>query len=221
MNDLIIETNNYKTVFSVCEEAMKNSRMIGIIGYPGAGKTTALESFIASNEQSYYVRVEPSMNAKQFYQAILKTLGIQRVNTNNSLYDLMNIIAYHLNYNQNKKILIIDEAGKFKSKFLEYVHELRDKTEKTTGIILAGPEYFYENLEKWKNKNVIGVPELFRRISHWETLSPPTLYEAKAICNAQGVMDDQVIKEIYKTSENFAEINYKGINYLISKKKDE
>lgn len=214
MSEFIIGTCNYNTIKATCEDAQKNSKMISIIGYPGAGKTTALEWFSSENELTYYVRVEPSMNARHFYQRILQSIGVQGKDIGKDLHEMINDIAYRLNYNPNKKLLIVDEAGKFKTKFLEYLHEIRDKTNTTTGIILAGPEYFHDNLMKWKNQGVIGVPELYRRINHWEYLSRPTFPEAKRLCEVIGLTDLDTIKKIFETSDNFAEIRYKAENAI-------
>ncbi|MBX2976620.1 MAG: ATP-binding protein [Ignavibacteriaceae bacterium] len=219
MSNYIIGTSNFNTIKDLCSDTMNHSKMTAIIGYPGAGKTTALEWFTSEHEFVYYLKVEPSMSARQFYTKILNVMGIEGKHLGNTLHDLINDIAFRLNYNPIKKLLIVDEAGKFKMKFLEYLHEIRDKTDKSTGIVLAGPEYFHENLKKWKNKGIIGVPELYRRINHWEYLSPPTITETRKLCEMIGLTDEHVIKEIHNTSENFSEITYKAENELINQKK--
>ena len=40
-----IETLNYRDVWEACTEALKMKKLVGITGYPGAGKTTTLEKF--------------------------------------------------------------------------------------------------------------------------------------------------------------------------------
>lgn len=37
-----LEIRNYKTILEACELAIKKKKMIGVTGYPGAGKTTSL-----------------------------------------------------------------------------------------------------------------------------------------------------------------------------------
>lgn len=221
MSKYIVATSNFNTIKEICQEAQNNAKMISIVGYPGAGKTTALEYYSSQNELCYYLRVEPSMSAKNFYNRILNVMGVEGKDIGTTLHDMINDISYRLNYNMNRKLIIIDEAGKFKSKLLEYLHELRDKTQNTTGIILAGPDYFHDNMLKWKNKGIIGVPELYRRINHWEYLSEPKISEARAICKIVGLEDDNVMREIFKSSENFAEIVYKAENYLLNQEKIE
>lgn len=206
MSDFIIGTSNYNTIDAICKLALKESEMIGIIGFPGAGKTTGLETFTENNSNVYYVKATKSMNAKQFYNCILNEMGIEGNNLGKSLYDLINNIAYRLNYNKLRKLIIIDEAGKFKPAFLEYLHELRDKTTDTTGIVIAGPQYFRDNLVKWKDRGVVGIPEFYRRVNYWEQLSPPTIEETRAFCHQFKIKDPKVIASIHERCQNFSEI---------------
>lgn len=209
MNELLISTTNFSTIQGICADAHKYSKMVAIIGYPGSGKTTALEHYLDNNKNVYYLCVTASMNARDFYTKLLNAMGIEGKSIGNNLHALIKQVCYKLNYSQERQLLIIDEAGKFKPKFLEYLHEVRDATEHTTGIILAGPEYFQDNIQKWKNQGIIGVPELFRRIQHWEHLIPPSKNEISVLCKAHGIEDTESIKEIQRyANENFSQVTY-------------
>src|SRR5690606_34840955 len=99
-------------------------------------------------------------------------------------------------------------------KFLEYVHELRDYTDHTTGIIFSGPQYFKDNIEKWKNRGVIGVPELYRRINHWEILEHPQVNEIRGFCNYFNLSDEKIVQTLYETCENFSDVVNRISEYL-------
>lgn len=219
MNDFILGTSNFNTIDALCKEAQMKSKMIGIIGYPGAGKTTALETYTSDKSNVYYIRACKSMNAKQFHTCILNAMGVEGKNQGVTLYDLINNIAFRLNYNQLKKLIIIDEAGKFKPSFLEYLHELRDRTISTTGIIIAGPEYFRDNLIKWKDRGVVGIPEFYRRVNYWEELSPPTKDEVRAFCKQYKIEDETFVTRLYQSCDNFSEI-LSAIEIYLKKKEN-
>jgi len=214
MNNDILQTGNYNTVIAVCKEALTNSKFIGIVGYPGAGKTTALRSFAEGKQNVFYVRATTSMPARDFYKKILMEMGVEGTDLGLSLHEMINNISFRLNYNDTRKLIIVDEAGKFKPKFLEYMHELRDNTELTTGIVFAGPQYFKDNIEKWKNRGVQGVPELYRRINHWEVLDPPKKHEVRAFCINSGIDDTEFISELFKVAENFSDIRDRIVEHL-------
>ncbi len=190
----IFSTNNFNIVQEMCAATQSHSKMSALIGYPGAGKTVGLTYFRESNDKVVYMVVRKSMSTKEFYLELLNEVGFEGDALNTTLYNIINLIITKIRLQKGKLLLIIDEAGKFKPSQLEYIHELRDKTEENLGIILAGPEYFYDNLYKWKEKKVVGIPEVFRRIQTFETLRTLKFREIKAICLEMGIMVDRAVK---------------------------
>lgn len=187
---VVLNTVNFQTVFHACEEAKSRHRMIGIIGYTGSGKTTALRKFYKANENTYYVMSKKTMTAKQFLLEILRQMG---VSFNGSAFQIVDRIQLELN-KQINPVIVIDEAGKLSPRVFQYIHDLRNETENSCGIVLAGVEYFKTNLEKAVQRNKEGMPEFYDRICAWQTLVPPTKYELRAICQAHGVSDEHIVK---------------------------
>lgn len=204
---ITVGTRNFTIVSNTCKDARNQSKMIAIIGYPGAGKTTALLHFYKKNENTFYVKVLPSMSPRVFYSTILQNMGIPDQQNGVTLHSLIQKIAFNLNNSNGKNLLIIDEAGKFTKRMLEYIHELRDLTEESTGIILAGPDYFKSNLHKWNNKNLDGMPEIFRRIQNWQHLKKPNKSEVIAICEAYGLTEKTTSDRLFGLCKNFGELH--------------
>jgi len=212
-------TVNFNIIQELCKDSMNNSKMVVLIGYTGAGKTVGLQYFVNTNKnKSIYLVVRKSMRTKDFYKELLTEVGYQGDATYLDLYTIINLIVLKINdFRKQKMLLIIDEAGKFTSRQLEYIHEIRDQTIGNLGIVLSGPEYFFDNLYSWKEKRVVGIPEVFRRIQNFVELDPPTFREIRAFCYAFGIMDMKVIKKKFKECENFGEIKNKIDDYLVDK----
>jgi hypothetical protein len=100
-------------------------------------------------------------------------------------------------------LLIIDEAGKLSHNLILDLHDLRNSTKHNLGIVLAGCEYFKDNLEKGVRKDKQGIPEFYTRIVSWQFLSLPTKKEVETIYKVNDVDLDSVSTQKYK---NFRDI---------------
>lgn len=193
---VIIETNNFLTVNNCCNNARKNKTMTAIIGCAGSGKTTGLSFYNSKNPNTFLVTCARTMRTKQLLAEILKSLG---VNYFASDYDMVRMIIEVLNKKENP-LLIIDEASKLSSNALMYIQDIWDGIEMNSGLVLAGVEYLYENLKKNAERNKIGMPEFYSRVSLWQYLQEPSKQEIEAICINNGVTNPVEIKKMYYLS---------------------
>jgi DNA transposition AAA+ family ATPase len=195
----IVKTANFNTVFNLCEKAQNWQHMYGLIGSTGSGKTTALKRFYKANKNVFYVESKHTMNRKQFFAAILRELGINFIGT---VYDMVTRIEEEFNMLENP-LLIIDEAGKLSHNLILDLHDLRNATINNLGIVLAGCEYFKDNLETGVQKDKQGIPEFYSRIITWQILGTPSREEIDAICAINNVDTESLNKNYYK---NFREV---------------
>jgi DNA transposition AAA+ family ATPase len=202
----IIQTNNFLKIQKSCNDARRFKLITGVIGYAGAGKTTALKHFYKNNKNTYMITCKRSMRPKQLFEEILQALGVR---FNGTIYEVIKKISKELNQKRNP-LLIIDEASKLSPIILMYLQDLIDSIH-NAGIVLAGVEYFYSNLLKAVEKQKIGMPEFFRRINFWLELSLPTKKEITTICIANGIEDQEVIKKIQRLT-NFGWVNSSIMN---------
>lgn len=193
---IIVETDNYLTIQQLCKENILLKNMSVIIGEPGYGKTIGLSKFKENNKNVFYITVKKTMTPKIFYSKILELLGYQNYYKQNNIYTVIESIAYYLNDGNENNLLIIDEAGKLSHSSILYLHDLRDSCKNSTGIILAGPKYFENNIRNMLSKNIEGIPEFFRRINNWIELDKPSVQEKMALCMHRGVTNNELIKEI-------------------------
>jgi len=197
-------TVGFNTIIKVCDQARAGSKMVGIIGFTGAGKTTALREYNYSNKNTYLVVCKKSMSPKQFFIQILKSIGVNFTGTN---YDIIKRIATELNSKKNP-LLIIDEAGKLSHTILLYLHDLRDYTDNNAGIILAGVDYFKKNILKAVNRNKEGMPEFYDRVSYWLEMPNATRQEIKYICEINGLTNAEQVKNACRMDNYRKVFNY-------------
>ncbi|MGJ1363450.1 AAA family ATPase [Sphingobacterium spiritivorum] len=205
----LIETTNFITIQEACEKARHQRRLIGIVGYSGAGKTTALRNYFESHSNTYMVTCSRSMRTKQFLSEILKSLGINFLASD---YDMVRMIVDELNKVANP-LLVIDEASKLSNNALMYLQDITDGVENNGGIVIAGVEYLLSNLKKASDRNKTGMPEFFRRVSLWQELTAPSRKEIEGICINNGVTDPDTIRQISRLS-NFGYVRNAILNHI-------
>ena len=190
----IIETHNFLTVKNACNEAREFKKMISVIGYSGAGKTTALQHYYQKNANTYLVTCGRAMRTKQLLSEILKSLGVNYLASD---YEMVRMIIDELNKKESP-LLIIDEASKLSANALMYLQDIWDGIEDNGGIVIAGVEYLINNIKKGAEKNKMGMPEFYGRVSKWIYLQLPEKKEVEAICINNGLTDKDLIKSMHR-----------------------
>src|SRR5258708_6446628 len=130
-------------------------------------------------------------------------MGIFDFSADVPLRYIVNKVSISLAESKKKNLLIVDDAGRFNPEMLEFIQQIRDASKHNTGIILAGTIKFKMDMNKWVRNNVIGMPELYTRISDWTELQRPTRDEIYSICKANDVIDDDVIAGLVKKCKDF------------------
>ena len=143
------------------------------------------------------------MTTKDFYLELLISQNQAYKSRSKSLYNILNDLR-SINQGDEKGLIIIDEAGRFTYDALEYIHEFRDLTENSLGIILSGPEEFYTKIMEGVRNRVEGIPEFRRRISQMLFLERPKAAEIIAMCNGYGINDKKLINKRFMKFENFS-----------------
>lgn len=192
-SSIVFDTRDFKSVAKLCESAAKNHFMIGLLADTGMGKTTAIVNY-SLRKNVFYVAYDKTMKPKQFFVSLLREMGIS---FEGSIHEMVNRISDELNSLHNP-LVIIDEAGKLVHTMILYLQVLRDRTIKNCGIVLAGMPYFKNNLIKFSNKEKEGFAEFYRRVNIWHSLSGLTRGEIEYICKANGLSDEDEIREMQR-----------------------
>ena len=198
-NDLYTNID-FTSAINACDKAREYKFMVGITADTGMGKTTALRTY-ARQKNVFYVSYDKTMNASQFFVALLRELTIPFTST---LNDMMNYAADELNRLQSP-LIIIDEAGKLTHSMILYLQVLRDRTCGNCGIVLAGMPYFKSNLQKNAAREKEGYAEFMRRINIWHDFVGLQPKEIEEICSMHGIKDKDKIREL-KRQKRFGDL---------------
>ncbi len=210
----LFELHNFVTVQTVCKLALEDSKFFAISGETGSGKTEGLTHFKSKNiENVIYIRLRKSMNVSHFFDELASYFGYHF--SYKTMYRFINWIKNYIKNSEEKYLLIIDEGGQFKPEQYGFILELRDLTENSMGIILAGPKYFLSTLRKWNERKVKGIPEFYRRVNMVVPLQDLQSDETIAVCQAYGIKSMSVIRKKFLHIKNIGDLTNSIENFLI------
>src|SRR5258708_2919057 len=128
---IVLKTNNYKTVNDKLETAREFALLNIIIGFPGAGKTTAFKSYLASHQtRTVYLCLDKSYQAKDFYVELLRKLDVLDYGYDIPIRFLAQKIADTLRSREENTLIIIDDAGRFTAPMMEWFQLICDASNK-------------------------------------------------------------------------------------------
>jgi DNA transposition AAA+ family ATPase len=184
----LLTTAGYKAVVATCEAAQADCTLSIVLGQPGHGKTAALRHYFKQQPNVYFTEFWYSMSRREFFVAVAKALAVD-AGKRPTLAHLIQRCADKLNA-VTGSLLIIDKASTMQPEKLNYVRELRERTQHNAGIILAGVPYFYARLERYATCERDGVPELLSRVGGKRMPPAPTKRELVDVAEANGIGRD-------------------------------
>lgn len=190
----MVPTTGYRTITAACDDARQRRRMVALVGSAGFGKTATLRDYTRRQRNVFLVESKESMKPKFFFRMLLREMGIR---FEGSVFEMIERAADELSRRPHS-LLIVDEAGKLSQTLLLLIHDLRNYTEDTAGIVLAGVDYFQSNLEKGVSRGKRGMEEFYSRIAVWQHLPAPTAREKRMVAEANGITDTAQIAEVQK-----------------------
>lgn len=196
----LYQSVDFVSTFNACDKARKYRFMVGITADTGMGKTTALRTY-ARQKNVFYVSYDKTMNAGQFFIALLRELAIPFFGT---LNEMMNRAAEELNRLESP-LVIVDEAGKLTHSMILYLQVLRDKTSGNCGLVLAGMPYFKANMQKYATREKEGYAEFLRRVNVWQPLEGLQPKEIEEICAIHGITSKEKVREL-KRQKRFGDL---------------
>jgi len=211
INKPIIETSALRKIQKILQKTHDDSSMSGVIGEEGIGKSTAAAKYVLSNENAYYIRMGQSYGSKTLFHELIFVMTGKEAFQSTNMKSTIDHLSAALTQSPDKKLVIIDDAGKLQSRSLGLFHELRDNTVETTGFAFLGLQYFLDNLLKWKKEKKIGIAEFYRRVNYWYSIPYLSPQEKLLYLKSKNIGIDTrvqgIIREVTTIWELEAQIN--------------
>ena len=197
----IAETSDYRSIERLLADAKNNSLFVSISDVAGIGKSACLETIAGRMMQSgiFYLRCF-DWGKKEFLENLCMALGLDTGRGNNSPSRLLqSVIDFFKSRSLQSPLLIIDEADKLKDAAKMLLIPLYNELEDELGVVIAGTEFLEKQIKRGVKSNSKGFDEIDSRFGRsYLKLIGCTLSDTIKICNANGLDDNDKIKEIFE-----------------------
>jgi hypothetical protein len=200
----VVETQSFKSIMGCLVEAKQYSLPMILDGDTGSGKSEAVKEFCRRFPKSTYrINAAADFTAKRFIISVSEALGIP---SGLDQYSLRGEIQVEL-AQQEKPILIIDEAENLKDGNYAAIKAIYDNLEDKLGIVLVGANEYWEGLlVKSKRFRRTGncFPQIVSRFRANVHKVPVMSYEdAAAACEMYGITEPKKVRELFNRSEDY------------------
>lgn len=194
------ESNNYKTVTVLLNDAQMYKNVYWITGAAGCGKTTAAMEYKRTHKNVYYISCSEDMRRSDFVREIAKVIGAP---ASNNLHDTLDSALSLVSYLQNP-LLIFDEGDKLSDSILNYFISIYNRLEGRCGIVFLSTDYIERRMDSGRKYKKKGYEEIYSRIGRkFVTLDQTAQTDISSICRANGIYDEAMITRIVKESEAY------------------
>lgn len=204
----IVETRTMRSMWSILQNAKRESMFLALTDDAGFGKSTGLKAYASQhyNESVFYVECR-EWAKREFLMNLARTLGaeVSDSTTNDSL--LLSISAFFNARRNQRPLLILDQANSLKAAALRTLITLFNQCEDVLGVVIAGTPHLEKLMMADARRDRPGGKELLSRFGRrMLRLMAANENDVKAICEANGVTNTTTIRKIFKECEPVSRI---------------
>jgi len=204
----IKQTPQMVAILAALEEAKNHGRTITIVGETGCGKSFTIEElFMKKNPVATYKIVIGNLdNIGDIIDKLAESIGLKIETTSRS--KKLKEVTYALllmHFRGQNPLVIFDEAEYMSHVTLCAIKSMYDLLNGICGLVMVGTEQIIRNYDRLKNKNKIGIPQLYRRIKFGIRYIPNI--DKKYNEFLFDVEDKELIKWLRVNCENFGELH--------------
>lgn len=161
------QTPQMVQTIEILDDARNNAVTRVIIGETGCGKSSTLRLFKKQHPADVFSVVVGSEDT--LTDLLFKVCSALKVPVKGSKSSKIREIARNLEslrLNGRKPMLVFDECEYMKPAALCSIKEFYDYLDKKCSITLIGTEQLKENINRLRNRDAKGIPQLYRRIKY-------------------------------------------------------
>lgn len=195
-----------REILGILGDARENLEPAVIIGETGSGKSYTAELFRRKYPvDTFIVKAGSSDTLKDLMSKVLSALNAPyKVVTRSAMIRQTSMLLERLSLNEQKPMLIIDEAEYLSSTALCAWKELYDALDGVASLVLVGTDQLLKNLDRMRAKDRGGIPQLYRRI-RWRIRRITPLDRSYKVFIADYPMPVQ--KWLITNCDNYGEVN--------------
>lgn len=194
-----VQTENYKLLTRLLEDARTYSNVFAVCGEAGTGKTFTLRRFAEDNKRVYVLQCNEFWNRKTFMQELLAVMG--RDYSGYTVNEMMSEVVRNLK-KQESPLVIMDEADKLTDQVMYFFITMYNQLEEHCGIVLCATDHLQKRIRRGLKLNKKGYKEIYSRIGRkFVELEGVTTTDIASICMNNGVEDRKAIREVVEDSE--------------------
>lgn len=198
LNWATAQTTNFKNITQLLQTAQSMGIAIGISYEAGVGKTNAYKFYARNYRNVIYVECKNYWSKKSYVKNLMSQSGQSPEGKTEELIE--GFIDYVKGL--EKPLIIIDQADKLKDPSLDLFMDFYNELDGHCGFLLSGVPALRKRIEKGVQRDKIGYRELYSRIGKkFIPLDPIRLNDVRAICEANGVADEDFIADTFHLCE--------------------
>jgi DNA transposition AAA+ family ATPase len=191
-------TSNFDYIRKHLVQAKNQSLSFGIADRAGAGKSECYKSFAKTQPNVIHLECATFWSKKSFARSLNTACGLNDFGTTEQLIEQF---IDHLS-GLKQPFVILDQLDKLTDGsldlFIDFFNNLPN-----CGFLLSGTPALEKRFKRGVNNDRSGYHECWSRIGRkWLKLKTASLNDIKAICLANGVIDQDTIEAIYDNCED-------------------